>query len=127
MSKRSKTPRERYVAARATAKMRSIVSEPYIKVIDRRIQYKDRRRARLQRKVIENRARFESRVLNRDVRQARNLFMQKVLTPHEYKSVHNCKREWSKLLSWRSGLGAGRKRTQRELQNNKQSFKRKDC
>jgi hypothetical protein len=43
---------------------------------------------------------------------------------------HRCRTEYSKVLSWRksrSGAGAKRDRTQKELKNNFNQFKKHDC
>lgn len=41
---------------------------------------------------------------------------------------HDCRKSYSKLLSWRSAQGAGgRRRTKRELSNNRAQHKIKDC
>lgn len=129
MAKRKSSSVSRYTAARSLARARSIISEPYIKIVDRRNDYKVRRRTLMQQKIVANRRRvYHAPVLNRDIRQARNVFMQKVLPIEVYNSLHNCKRAWSKVLSWRSSQGSGSKRrTRTELRNSKRSFDRKDC
>lgn len=64
----------------------------------------------------------------RFARQVRKEYLRSVVTPVEYKKIHNCKREWSRLLSWRSAQGNGqRKRSERELQKSRLNFKRRDC
>lgn len=40
---------------------------------------------------------------------------------------HDCKKEFSKLNSWRSAQGPGRKRSRKELRNNKRAFHQRDC
>lgn len=64
----------------------------------------------------------------RQERQLKKSFLQKVLPKEVYHKVHDCKKEWSKLLSWRSAQGSGgRRRSRKELKNSKRSFDRKDC
>lgn len=102
-------------------------SEPIIHITDRRRIYSHRRRSKIRKET----AGFRKHVAitaapNRAARKARNYTLQ-VAFPKVYEKVHNCKKEWGKLLSWRSGQGAGRKRSPRELRNNHSNFLKKDC
>lgn len=63
----------------------------------------------------------------RQARQVQKSVLKSVVTPREYSQLHNCGREWRKLLAWRSAQGNGRKRTRREKRNNKRNFDRNDC
>lgn len=40
---------------------------------------------------------------------------------------HKCRKEYSRVLSWRAAQGSGRKRSKRELVNNFKHFKKHDC
>lgn len=104
---------------------RIIKSEPYVRVVDRRNSYNDRlqqHRARLRKQAI-----LSMQAPRRQARVRKAQIMKTVLGNEGYKKLHDCKREWRKLLSWRSAQGSGRNRTSRELKNNHESFKRKDC
>lgn len=100
--------------------------EPVIRIHDRRPRYFERKQAahaafRAERKLYAQSPRRKARVQT-------NLFLKAVLPKEVYKKVHDCKREWSKLKSWRASQGSGsRKRTKTELANNKRSFHSKDC
>lgn len=65
---------------------------------------------------------------NRAIRKYERMAI-KAVAPRMYEKFHNCKREWSRLLSWRSSVSGNSKkvRSQRELVNNKKAFKRRDC
>lgn len=65
----------------------------------------------------------------RAVRQTTNLIL-KSIAPKLYTKVHNCKREWSKLLSWRSSQSSGgskKLRSKREMRASKSNFNKRDC
>lgn len=51
----------------------------------------------------------------------------KTVAPDVYKKTHNCRKEFSKLLSWRAAQGSGRKRSRLELRNSKLNFFKRDC
>lgn len=104
-----------------------IRSEPVIRITDRRRDYGDRRRAELAR-ITKGFAKH-IQITNAPKRTVRKtkLRIASALFPQVYKKEHSCSTEWRKTLSWRSAQGAGRKRTSREMQNNKRSFKQKDC
>lgn len=104
-------------------------SEPVIRVFDRRDSYQ-KRKLRLQ-QIANDRIRRERNQFasapRRGLRKAIRSTQKAIFGSKVYENLHNCKQEWRKLLSWRSAQGGGRKRTVRELRNNKSSFNRKDC
>lgn len=116
---------QRYTAARELARMRLTIREPFIRVFDRIARYEHRKMKH--RADVRKALRFSAMSPRRQARIRNNLFLRAVLPGPVYRKVHDCKREWSKLLSWRSGQGGGRKRTRRELRNNKRNFQARDC
>jgi len=105
-----------------------IRSEPVIRVFDRTSRYQDRKRqAEVKRKKQLKLSVLSQTAPNRYARKARHQALQKAIGQDAYRKIHDCKAQFRRLLSWRSAQGAGRKRTRRELQNNKSSFHLKDC
>lgn len=104
-----------------------IRSEPIIRITDRRSDYGSRRRNELAR-ITKGFARHIqiTSAPKRETRKAKLRIAREVF-PEAYRKIHKCANEWRKTLSWRSAQGGGRKRTVRELRNNKSSFNRKDC
>lgn len=100
-------------------------SEPVIRIFDRVNKYEQRKAAH----TLDGRklSKLLAQSPRRQARVRRNLFLKSVFPKEVYEKIHDCKREWSKVLSWRSQRGSGRKRTQRELKNNQQNFKKRDC
>lgn len=131
MSRRKRKSENRNVRNRRVlnAQLNSILrSEPVIRVHDRRDRYESRRISHLRKRKMELRKEFDRVQAPR--RYQRKLYASAIANTFGegvYKKVHNCKQEWRKLLSWRSAQGSGRKRTQVEMRNNKQSFTNKDC
>lgn len=97
------------------------VFEP-IRVVDRRQAYNQK----IQNSIRRNHFIQQPLAPRRLARKIRNNILQKTF-PEAYQKLHNCKREWRKVLSWRSGQGSGRKRTSVELQKSKKSFIDRDC
>lgn len=104
-------------------------SEPVIRVRDRRRDY-GIRRGNYEKAISEGFRRLPQRVPGiapgRRARVSRNRELQKA-NPTLYARIHDCQKEWRTTLAWRASQGAGRKRTQRELKQNKSSFMKKDC
>lgn len=127
-SRRKENARVKQRRLYAAAINNIVRSEPVIRVTDRRNNYETRKIQSEKRRKINLRKEFDRiNAPNRYFRKRRNELLYDVVGGEVYHKIHNCKREWRKLLAWRSGQGGGRKRTDRELQNNKQSFIRKDC
>lgn len=107
---------------------RIVRSEPVIRVFDNRNLYQRKVLERAAKRRIALRKEFDRinapRRFNRRVRAE---VISQAFGLETYHKLHNCKQEWRKLLSWRSGQGSGRKRSQNELRNSKLSFIKKDC
>lgn len=130
MARRKRKTENKIVKQRRLAnyELNSIIrSEPVIRIIDRRRDYANRRRVELAR-ITKGFARH-IRITEAPKRTIRRTKLQiaKNIFPDAYEKLHSCKKEWKKTLAWRSAQGAGRKRTKRELQNNKKSFDKRDC
>lgn len=105
---------------------RVLSMEPYIRVSDRRTQYLTRK-AKYQ-SVMRRQAKLLSQSPRRQARVQQNLFLKSMLPKEVYNEVHNCKREFSKVLAWRASRGPGSKRrSQKELRNSKRNFIKRDC
>lgn len=103
-------------------------SEPVIRISDRRNSFYDRKANRDKKRKIALRKEFDRiNAPRRFKRRVKAEILAATFGQEIYHKLHNCKQEWRKLLSWRSGQGVGRKRTQRELRNNHTSFIKKDC
>lgn len=131
MARRSRKRVNREVKQRRmyVSTINSIIrSEPVIRVVDRRRNYGIRRGNHLQ-KMSEGFRRLSQPAPGRAQRSMRNARLRKATqgVPGLYGKIHDCIFEWRKTLAWRSSQGAGRKRTQRELKNNKTSFMKNDC
>lgn len=63
------------------------------------------------------------------LRRKENVRVLKTVLPEVYKQVHNCKKEWSRLLSWRSSrsTGGNKVRSRMEREKSKSNFYRRDC
>lgn len=99
--------------------------EPYIRVHDRRPSFVTRQRQHIARTRIAQKLMSQSP--RRQARVRQNLFLKSVLPKEVYKKVHDCKREWRTLLSWRAAQGSGRSRSIREKRNSKSNFQKRDC
>lgn len=129
-SRRQKSvTRSKFISSRELARSRSILNEPVIFVHDRRRAFSDRLRRHNQLLRRENYKRFLQ--VHAPKRAARKAFHQKlarVVGKEAYHQMHDCKKEFSKLLSWRASRGNGqRKRSKRELHQSRQNFMRRDC
>lgn len=122
-------PGHSYAAHRELARINSVLREPVIRITDYRRRYNDRLNQHnvLVRK--QNYQRFlETHAPKRAMRKSRNEIIKRTLGKEIYHQIHDCKREFSKLLSWRSSQGGGgRKRSRKELRNNRTSFLKRDC
>lgn len=131
MSRKSRKRENQRVKQRRlyNANINSIIrSEPIIRVHDRRRSHMLRNRENVRRRRIAMRKEFDR--INAPKRFTRRVIAEGLVTAfglEAYHKFHNCRKEWRKLLSWRSGQGAGRKRSQRELRNNHSTFIKKDC
>lgn len=124
--RRNKDHASRFIAARELARSRLTFNEPVIRVFDRIGRYNERRSRRDNR--IRKIAKLAAQSPRRKARVQQNMFLKSVLPKEVYEKVHDCKREWSKLLSWRSAQGSGsRRRSRNERQRNKAAFERRDC
>lgn len=118
--------RERRLSKLAVANVLRL--EPIIRIHDRRDSYQQRSLANTKRRQIALRKEFDRiNAPRRYIRRARHEMLFNMLGGETYHKIHNCRQEWRKLLSWRSGLGSGRKRSTTELRNSKTSFIKKDC
>lgn len=103
-------------------------SEPVIRVFDRRADYQARVRVHqesFKKGVVRKHQVYAAPGRIRRRLQAMSL---RRMFPDSYEQMHNCTKEWRKLLSWRSSQGSGsRKRSKLEMNNNRNNFKRRDC
>lgn len=131
MARKSRKKANREVKQRRqyAAVINSIVrSEPVIRVRDRRRDY-GIRRGNFNMAISEGFRKLngvKAVPLRRTIRKLQRSKLQQEF-PQLYKKQHDCNQEWRKTLAWRASQGAGRKRTQRELKNNKESFMKNDC
>lgn len=127
MKKRSnKNDQSRFIAARELARSRLTFNEPIIRVYPRIDAYNERRYYNDRR--IRKAAKLAAQSPRRQARIQQNKFLKSVLPKEVYEKVHDCKREWQRLLSWRASQGNGsRSRNIRELKNSKRTFRKRDC
>lgn len=124
--RKNNDPLSRFIAARELARSRSIYNEPIIRVFPRIDDYYSRRDTAY--RNMRKSAKYAAQSPKRQSRVKTNLFLQKVLTKEAYETIHDCKKEWSKLLSWRSGRGnSTRRRTSKERITSKRNFTKRDC
>lgn len=123
-------PGHSYAAHRELARINSVLREPVIRVIDRRDRYNDRvneHRIRLRK---QNNQRFlETYAPKRAARIRLHGSIRSIIGKQAYSQIHDCKKEFKTLLSWRSAQGGGakRKRSNRELKTNERNFYKRDC
>lgn len=117
-----------YVAHRELARINSIVNEPIIRVIDRRDRFN--RLLNIHNHLVRKRNNqifLEVHAPRRAARKKRHDAIRRAVGTEMYSRIHDCKREFSKLLSWRSSRGGGKSRSPRELRKNKEAFMKRDC
>lgn len=129
MARKSRKQANRDVKQRRqyAAVINSIVrSEPIIRVYDRRRDF-GIRRGNFNKSISQGFRRLPKPAPGRIERKKRNRSILETYGKAVYEKFHNCTKEWRKTLAWRASQGAGRKRTQREMKNNKESFMKNDC
>lgn len=116
--------------ARDQARTQLTYREPIIRVHDRRNRFVDRMAQYTVKRRRDLRMTYDAVYApKRFERKRRESQLLSLYGPRVYEVIHNCKRGWSRLLSWRASRagGSARKRTARELRNNKSNFNKRDC